>query len=540
MSATRTAAGLSRGAVVEGYRVEGVIGRQTGAGVVYVAADPSTGKKVALKLLPRWLTADEAALARLFHDVSIQSALCHKHIIKTHGSGRSSSGPFLIMDLARGTSLKRMIAFRELDERRALDLLLPVAEALDFAHRRDMPHRDLKPQKIIVSRDGNAGAMVADFGAAKPRHMSDHELSENLETLEYAAPEQLRGKIVTGASNVYSLAVILFECLIGASPFEDSASGRGDAAHPAPSPPSLGALRPDLDRSLDAVIRKGMAIEPAGRFSSSAELVRSAVSALGENRSQTAFARTRSAPPTAAATVPFARAVPASALPVSSAPPGAPASAVAAPVTKVPLNGAPDRTSESRTRQTAQGIGGEPRRLRVAPLGIALVAAGLITAAAAGGWLAGRPATLVNLISPTPTAAPLSSSPSEVDEYAEALHDRIAALNSRRTSLRQRLGRARTPVGQAETARALGRTYGATARSLTAVDRPPSMRAEHAAIVARARQAREAYGRLALRARRGDDAGYRRSVSAVGAAELAFARALRRTSARGGDASNGP
>ena len=105
-------------------------------------------------------------------------------------------------------------------------------------------------------------------------------------------------------------------------------------------------------------------------------------------------------------------------------------------------------------------------------------------------------------------------------------------------------GRRRCPPGDPPTDSVVGPAgadrgtcYGL---GLAAVDRPPSMRAEHAAIVARARQAREAYGRLALRARRGDDAGYRRSVSAVGAAELAFARALRRTSARGGDASNGP
>jgi len=200
LSTTQTITGLPRGALVDGYRVEGVIGRQTGAGVVYVATLPSTGETLALKMLGRWLAEDDGAIARFSEDLARQSALDHEHIVRTRGTGESSAGTFLVMDLVRGTSLKKLIVLRELDERRAHDLLLPVAQALDHAHGCQFPHRDLKPQKIIVSRRAKKGAMLTDFGAAKPRRMSEEEFAENLETLEYAAPEQLRGEPVTGAS----------------------------------------------------------------------------------------------------------------------------------------------------------------------------------------------------------------------------------------------------------------------------------------------------------------------------------------------------
>lgn len=268
---------LTPGAVVEGYRVDGVIGRQSGGGIVYAATEVSTGEPLALKTLPEAIARDEAGIERFVNDVSKQRALDHPNIVRTRGGEVSEGRPFLVMDLVSGTSLKNLIVFEEVDDHGALDLLLPVAEALDRAGEMGFPHRDLRPSKIIVSRHGEGRAMLGDFGAGKPGRLPRDELSEHLETPDYAAPEQLLGEPLSPASNVYSLAAILFECFAGRLPFLE---GDARVANPGAEPEALSGLRPDLPEKLDQVLRGAMAEDPSERPSTAGELVREVQDAL--------------------------------------------------------------------------------------------------------------------------------------------------------------------------------------------------------------------------------------------------------------------
>ena len=268
---------LTPGAVVEGYRVDGVIGRQSGGGIVYAATEVSTGEPLALKTLPEAIARDEAGIERFVNDVSQQRALDHPNIVRTRGGEVSEGRPFLVMDLVSGTSLKNLIVFEEVDDHGALALLLPVAEALDRAGEMGFPHRDLRPSKIIVSRHGEGRAMLGDFGAGKPGRLPRDELSEHLETPDYAAPEQLLGEPLSPASNVYSLAAILFECFAGRLPFLE---GDARVANPGAEPEALSGLRPDLPEKLDQVLRGAMAEDPSERPGTAGELVREVQDAL--------------------------------------------------------------------------------------------------------------------------------------------------------------------------------------------------------------------------------------------------------------------
>jgi len=269
---------LAPGAVVEGYQVEGVLGRQSGSGIVYAAVDLSTGEPLALKMLPQSAAPNAAAIERFEEDLVRQTALDHPHIIETRGGGASETGPFVVMNLASGASLKNLVVFGELEDREVLDLLSPVAEALDLAERSGMPHRDLRPQKIIVVGDADRRAMIGDFGVGKPVRLEKEELVEHLDTLDYVAPERLRGEVGDAASNVYSLAAVVFECLAGSPPFVDE---RARAEDPTVQPESLTNVRPDLPERLSLVLQTAMAEAPGERYGTAEEMLREARAALG-------------------------------------------------------------------------------------------------------------------------------------------------------------------------------------------------------------------------------------------------------------------
>jgi hypothetical protein len=362
---------LENGTMVAGYRIDGPLG-EGGMGVVYRATQISLNRTVALKILAGELSDDLGFRERFRREGQLQAAIDHPHIVTVYEAGETEHGLFLAMRLVRGPTLKDLVRGHELDGERTLRILVPVAEALDRAHEVGLIHRDIKPQNILVGAGDHA--YLADFGLTKaPDEASLTETGQFIGTIDYVAPEQIRGEGATERSDVYALAGVLFECVTGRVPFSKPSEPAVLFAHMSEPPPRVTELQPDAPAALDAVILQGMAKVPAERQASASDLMRDAQRALGG----TVSTPTPPAPGGgggAARTVPSDRIVPAGEATVSRAArtggPGAPTAPARAPA-------AP--TAPAATAPAPAAARGVPLVL-IAVLGLA---------AAIGGFVAG-------------------------------------------------------------------------------------------------------------------------------------------------------
>ena len=271
---------LDKGTKVAGYEIEGILGHG-GMGVVYEARQLSLGRTVALKILAGTLGMDPSFKERFRHEGRIQAALDHPHIVTIFEAGEWDDSLFIAMRLVRGPNLKEMIIARELEGARTLRILRPIAEALDSAHEAGLIHRDIKPQNILVgSRDR---AYLADFGLTKG--IDDAGLTQTgqfVGTIDYIAPEQIRGEPATNACDIYALSAVLYECLTGAVPYPKPSDAAVMYAHLSEPPPLVTDQRPELPPNLDEVICKAMDKDPKARYASATDLIDAAERALGK------------------------------------------------------------------------------------------------------------------------------------------------------------------------------------------------------------------------------------------------------------------
>jgi ABC-type branched-subunit amino acid transport system substrate-binding protein/streptogramin lyase len=196
-------------------------------------------------------------------------------VVPIYEAGEHDGQLFLAMRYVEGSDLKSVL---ERDGRlapeRALAVLAQVADALDAAHRRGLVHRDVKPANVLLDEDGHA--YLTDFGVSKQVGGVSTDTGRLVGTLDYLAPEQIRGEKVDGRTDCYALACVLYECLAGAPPFRHETEAETLWAHMQDSPPSAPGY-PELD----PVLGKGLAKEKEGRYASCGELVAAAASALG-------------------------------------------------------------------------------------------------------------------------------------------------------------------------------------------------------------------------------------------------------------------
>lgn len=262
------------------YRLEGLLGRG-GMGEVYRAVDTTDGRAVAVKVLPA--TADGHHADRLRREARVVSHLSDPHIVEVLDAGSDDGRLYLAMRLVEGADLRRLLSGGRIDPARAVRLLTQVAGALDTAHAGGVVHRDVKPSNILIGEDGDAH--LTDFGIARPLDPEATRMTVTggyVGSLDYIAPEQLRGLDVTGAADVYSLACVLYECLTGIVPFPGADPAAKLAAQLNSAPPAPSVFDPRVPPALDLVVATGMDKDPHRRFATAGQLMAAAEAALAQ------------------------------------------------------------------------------------------------------------------------------------------------------------------------------------------------------------------------------------------------------------------
>ncbi|MBN1487289.1 MAG: serine/threonine protein kinase [Anaerolineae bacterium] len=249
------------------YLIQKELGRG-GMAVVYLAYDPTLERTVAVKVLAPHLIWQQDFIDRFLREARSAAQLRHPNIVTIFDVGQESGWHYFVMEYLEGTELTKYIRERgALSSGEIIAILRPLAEALDYAHRQGLIHRDIKPGNIMIDSEGQA--KLTDFGIA--RASSDTRLTSTgtiMGTPEYMSPEQAQGLTVDTRTDQYSLAVVAYEMLSGTVPFKaDSTMALLYKVTHEPPPP-ISDTRPDLPEGVGDVLEKALAKEPGARFES--------------------------------------------------------------------------------------------------------------------------------------------------------------------------------------------------------------------------------------------------------------------------------
>ena len=256
------------GKVVGGrYELRGILG-EGGMATIHRAWDRQLEREVAVKILREQYGSDPGFAARFRQEARSAGSLSHPNIVSVYDYGAEDESQFIVMQLIEGRDLSTLLSERgRLPPDEAAHIAAQVASALDAAHRGGIVHRDVKPGNVMITRDGEP--KVTDFGIARAASEASMTLTgTTLGSVHYFSPEQARGDEVTGASDVYSLGIVLYEMLTGRRPFEgDSAAGVAlKRLTDDPPPPSV--YDSSLPEGLVAIVMRALERDPARRFAS--------------------------------------------------------------------------------------------------------------------------------------------------------------------------------------------------------------------------------------------------------------------------------
>ncbi len=258
-----------------------------GMGEVYLAEDMKLGRKVAIKVLSQEFTTNRDRLHRFEQEACAASALNHPNILTIHEVGEDNGSHFIATEYIDGKTLRRHMASSALEAHEILDIAVQAASALEEAHGAGIVHRDIKPDNIMVRRNGYV--KVLDFGLAKltedatDRTPSDGEASTRvlvqtdagvvMGTSHYMSPEQARGKPVDVRSDIWSLGVVMYEMVAGRVPFEGETSTDVIVAITQKEAPPLARFAPNVPAELDWIINKALRKEREERYQTIRELL---------------------------------------------------------------------------------------------------------------------------------------------------------------------------------------------------------------------------------------------------------------------------
>src|SRR5262245_1096923 len=242
-------------------------------GEVYLAEQDAPRRKVALKLLAPELSQDPGFRERFARESEAAASIDHPNGIPIYQSGRADGALFIAMRYVEGTDLRTLLAEQgPLPPERGVRICAQIADALEAAHERGLVHRDVKPANILIGR--NDHAYLSDFGLIRRSEVSTAitKTGQFMGTIDYVAPEQIKGEAVDGRADVYSLGCVLYECLTREPPFRRETEVATLYAHLEDPPPAPSATVTTVPKSLDEVVAKAMAKAPDDRYASAAEL----------------------------------------------------------------------------------------------------------------------------------------------------------------------------------------------------------------------------------------------------------------------------
>ena len=282
LRATAAGADLMGTIIADRYHIIKKLG-EGGMGTVYLAEHVKMGRKSALKVMNPGTNQDADAIARFNREASNASRLNHPNICAIYDFGETPDGLiYLAMEFIEGQALSSLVEKAgALPPARAASIIHQSADALQVAHDAGIVHRDLKPDNIMIAknRDGSDLAKVVDFGIAKAHNSDAQKVTKTglvVGTPEYMSPEQLSGDKLDGRSDIYSLALVAFNCLTGKLPFPGETAQEAMIARLIEQPKSLAEMKPDVawPEDVQRVMNKALERDANERYQSAAQFGR--------------------------------------------------------------------------------------------------------------------------------------------------------------------------------------------------------------------------------------------------------------------------
>ncbi len=265
------------------YLLQSCIGRG-GMATIYRARDLQMNRDVAVKVLREVYSTDPKFVKRFQREARAASALKHPNIVRVYDYGQTNGNYYIVMELVEGTDLRSYLSSRDvLDVDRAIIIAHDIALGLGAAHRRSIVHRDVKPQNVLIGIDGSI--KLTDFGIVSLYKDANAERlttsGMTLGTVQYFAPEQAQGEIVSPAADVYALGIVMYEMLTNHLPFDGNSAVVVAMQHIQDQPEPPGQFNPNIPVVLEEIILRCIEKAPGARFSDGSHLAR-ALEKLGD------------------------------------------------------------------------------------------------------------------------------------------------------------------------------------------------------------------------------------------------------------------
>ena len=272
---------LNKGKLIGGrYEIISLVG-SGGMADVYNAMDNRLGRQVAIKVLKEEYSSDKNFVMKFRAEAQSAAGLSHPNIVNVYDVGEDEGLHYIVMELVEGITLKKFIERKgKLELKEAVGIAIQIAQGMEAAHANHIIHRDIKPQNIIISKEGKV--KVTDFGIAKAATSNTIAAGQAVGSVHYISPEQARGGYSDEKSDIYSLGVTLYEMISGKMPFAADNTVSVALLHINEEAVPLRELDPEIPASIEKIVQKCMQKKPERRYLTATELIADLRKAISE------------------------------------------------------------------------------------------------------------------------------------------------------------------------------------------------------------------------------------------------------------------